>query len=428
MNYGCRSSIPSQFGSEIGRTKPDFLVYVPSSIDGSKHDTGNEHFMVFKAPDGTLMSVWTQSTREGCPDQHIVFSKSPRGRKWTKPVTIAGADADPKTGKGMASWGFPMVSKSGRIYVLYNLHTGINDVFTHTTGLMAARFSDDLGDTWSKEQEIPMPRSCWDNPDTDVPANWIVWQRPHRVSNGKYLAGFTRWISPRVRPRDPMDIWWAKASVVEFMRFENLDSDPDPGDLDISYHMSGKKALKVPLEGHPDVSVVQEPSIVVLPDGRLFSIMRTTRGSPYYSVSEDGGRRWSNPKPLLYHDQGPPVMHPVSPCPIYTIGDGRYALLYHNHDGHFGPWGPRDTTRNRRPVYVSRGCFCDGAEQPIRFSGPRFLMDNDGVPIGYGDGRCDLAMYSSFTWVDEKPVLWYPDRKFFLLGKILPERWLSEGE
>ena len=35
-------------------------------------------------------------------------------------------------------------------------------------------------------------------------------------------------------------------------------------------------------------------------------------------------------------------------------------------------------------------------------------------------GRLDLALYSSFTLVDGLPVLWYPERKFFLLGKIIP--------
>ena len=36
-------------------------------------------------------------------------------------------------------------------------------------------------------------------------------------------------------------------------------------------------------------------------------------------------------------------------------------------------------------------------------------------------GRLDLALYSSFTVRDGKPVLWYPDRKFFLLGKNLSD-------
>jgi len=47
------------------RTRPDYTAYVPKSLDGSTHDTGNEHFLVFESPDGGLAAVWTQSTAEG---------------------------------------------------------------------------------------------------------------------------------------------------------------------------------------------------------------------------------------------------------------------------------------------------------------------------------------------------------------------------
>ena len=34
-------------------------------------------------------------------------------------------------------------------------------------------------------------------------------------------------------------------------------------------------------------------------------------------------------------------------------------------------------------------------------------------------GRLDLALYSSFTVRQGKAVLWYPERKFFLLGRVI---------
>ena len=46
-------------------TRPDYIVYIPKSMDGSTHDTGNEHFLVFDGPDGSLMTVWTQSIHVG---------------------------------------------------------------------------------------------------------------------------------------------------------------------------------------------------------------------------------------------------------------------------------------------------------------------------------------------------------------------------
>jgi hypothetical protein len=56
-------------------------------------------------------------------------------------------------------------------------------------------------------------------------------------------------------------------------------------------------------------------------------------------------------------------------------------------------------------------------------------MDHDGVPLGPPEkrGRLDLALYSSFTLRHGQAVLWYPDRKFFLLGKRLEaEKWFPQ--
>jgi len=410
--------------TELRRTQPDYVVYVPRSMDGSTHDTGNEHFLVFDGPDGSLMAVWTQSTFEGLPDQRIVFSRSgDEGRTWSEPRVIAGP-VPPATGM-MASWGFPLVSGTGRIYVLYSKHIGVNDVFSHTTGLMAGIYSDDAGESWSREEVIPMRRSKWDHPDPSVPANWIVWQKPQRLSEGRYFAGMTRWVSAAVRHAPPVDHWTAHESVVEFLRFENVDDNPRPSDIAIGWFAQDDEALRVGFPGHPEVSVVQEPSVVALPDGRFFASMRTPRGNPYYTVSADGGRTWTAPDVIRRRDGGTPLLHPCSPCPIYDLGGGRYLLLHHNHDGHFGKWGPFDTSDHRRPIAAVLGEFRPHAKQPIWFSEPKLLMDNDGVRLGHGRGRADLAMYSSFTNRAGRRVLWYPDRKFFLLGKEITEDFLA---
>ena len=92
-----------------------------------------------------------------------------------------------------------------------------------------------------------------------------------------------------------------------------------------------------------------------LPDGRLFVVMRTATGSPYWSVSGNQGETWTPPRPLLRKDGGEPLLHPLSPCPIYDIGgesagSGRYALFIHNHDGHYKDVRPgRHRLQHRRP-------------------------------------------------------------------------------
>jgi hypothetical protein len=404
--------------TEINRTSPDRVVYVPKSLDGSTFDTGNEHFLVFRGLSERLMAVWTQSTYEGSGNQRIVFATSPdEGHSWTPPRVLAG----PGEGRGTASWGFPLVSRSGRIIVIYSRYVGRHDLFAATCGAMAAVVSDDEGATWSEEQLIEMPRTRWDSPDQTIPANWIVWQKPLRFFGAQYFSGFTRWVSSDVAAPRPIDVWWANAAVVEFMRFENLDDDPEPRDLEISYYMHDKDALQVGLIGFPEVPVIQEPAIVPLPDGRLFCVMRTTVGHPYYSISSDRGNTWTSPEPLLQTDGSLPLLHPCSPCPIYEVAPGEYIFLFHNHDGHFGGWGPMDANSHRRPIYLMRGQFRPVARQPIWFSEPQFFMDNGGVPIL----RPDLAMYSSVTRTEEGVMLWYPDRKFFLLGREIKRAWLS---
>jgi hypothetical protein len=67
------------------------------------------------------------------------------------------------------------------------------------------------------------------------------------------------------------------------------------------------------------------------------------------------------------------------------------------------------------------------AKQPVWFDEPRYFMDHGGVALGPPKtrGRLDLALYSSFTLRGGKRVLWYPDRKFFLLGRVLGAEWFQ---
>ncbi len=415
--------------SELRATGPDYVVFVPEVTDAGVSDTGNEHFLVFDGADGSLMAIWTQSTHEGQPDQHIAFSKSlDEGAKWTKPKVIAGPR---RSGQGlMASWGFPMVSLSGRIYVLYSQHVGKFDAFRHTTGLMNGVFSDDNGKTWSKPETVVMPRSKRDNPDRSYPSNWICWQKPLRlISDGRYLAGFTRWTSKAVK-KNPTKSWISHDARVEFMRFDNLDDNPTVSKLQISWFAANDKALSVPFPGHAEVSACQEPSIVKLPDGRLFCVMRTAAGSPFWTVSGDDAETWTPPRRLRRRDGGEALLHPLSPCPMYdvggnTAGSGSYVLFIHNHDGHYKSYRPTDTSLHRRPVYIVTGRYKPDAVQPVWFDEPQYFMDHGGVSLGppNGRGRLDLALYSSFTVRNSRAVLWYPDRKFFLLGRDIKDEW-----
>jgi hypothetical protein len=426
------ADLQARIPGQLAATQPDFVVFVPKVSDAGVSDTGNEHFLAFDGPDGSLMAVWTQSSAEGAPDQHIAFSRSDdEGLSWSEPRLLAGprraGDAP------MASWAYPLVSRGGRIYVLYSQHIGSADTFFHHTGWLDGIYSDDAGRTWSEPQRVPTRRSTHDNPDPALPPNMLCWQKPLRLGpEGRYLAGFTRWTSfAAIAPAD--DFWGSADARVEFMLFENLDDQPQPRDLQIGWLMPDEAALTVPYPGFPETSACQEPSIVKLPDGRLFVVMRTCAGSPFWSLSADAGLTWTTPERLLARDGGQPLLHPLSPCPIYDVGgneagSGHYALFIHNHDGHYQGAGPRDTHLHRRPVYLVAGHFEPGARQPVWFDQPRLFMDHDGTGLGRpdgGGGRLDLALYASLTVRGGQAVLWYPDRKFFLLGRRIGPEWVA---
>jgi hypothetical protein len=430
---GSPGELKALIPAQLRITKPDYVVFVPEVTDAGISDTGNEQSLVFDGPDGSLMVVWTQSSAEAQPDQHIAFARSDDdGVTWSKPAIIVGPK---KAGDGpIASWGYPLVSKSGRIYVLYSQHIGRVDNAAHHTGWLYGIFSDDLGRTWSAPQSISVPRSIRDNPDRSMPPNMICWQKPLRLGkDGKYFAGFTRWTSFAVT-KNPTKSWISMDSHVEFMRFENVDENPSVADLKISWFHANEQALSVPFPGIPDVSSCQEPSVVKLPDGRLFCVMRTASGSPFWSVSGDLGETWTQPRRLLRQDGGAPLLHPLSPCPMYdfcgnTAGSGRYVLFIHNHDGHYKNYGPTDSLYHRRPIHIVTGHFQPGADQPVWFDEPRFFMDHDGTRLGKPGtkGRQDLALYSSFTVRQGRAVLWYPERKFFLLGRVIRPEWFESA-
>ena len=425
------AELKARIPSQLHITKPDYIVFVPEVTDTSVNDTGNEHFLVTDHPDGSLLAVWTQSSAESQPDQHITFARSTdNGVTWTKPAIIAGPK---KPGDGpIASWGYPLVSKTGRIYVLYSQHIGKHDNFPHHTGWLDGIFSDDFGRTWSAPQRIAVARSVRDNPDPTMPPNMLCWQKPLRLGkDGKYFAGITRWTSFAVT-KNPTNSWISADSRVEFMRFENIDDHPAVADIKISWFAANDQALTVPFPGHPQISACQEPTVVKLPDGRLFCTMRTATGSPYWSISSDLGETWTAPRRLLRKDGGEPLLHPLSPCPMYdvggnTAGSGRYVLFIHNHDGNYKGYGPRDSGFHRRPIHLVSGRFKADADQPVWFDEPRFFFDHDGVSLGKPgtSGRLDLALYASFTVRQGRAVLWYPERKFFLLGRVIGPEWFG---
>ena len=395
---------------DIQVNQPDYVVFVPKQPmkkeerDPSKRgDTYNDHFQVIEH-DGKLYAFWTQATREAAADQHIAFSKSlDKGDTWSEPVILAGS-ANQKTPALLASWQQPMISKSGRIYVLWNQQ--VTSRGPHC-GNMFGFYSDDAGETWSPPKMVSMERMTRDPEDPLTPPSWCNWQRPLRLgSGGRYFVGVSR------HGKLPSES--QGGCTVEFLQFDNIDEDPEVQNIHLRWFATNENVLKV--EHEKFGSACEEAGIVKLPDGRLFALMRTCAGHPFWSQSRDEGQTWSKPRELLDHDGGSAYLHPRSPCPIYDwkgpeAASGYYFALVHNT---FDFNGEREY-QNRGPLYLIAGRFDPDAEQPIQFAPPKLFA---GRPAGN-------SFYTSYTILDGKGILWFPDKKFYLLGRVIDESWFE---
>jgi hypothetical protein len=415
---------------EILVTHPDYVVFVPDQpFDISKRDHAklgdsyNDHFQVLDDPKrGLFYAFWTQATKEAAADQHIAFSKSAdNGRTWTKPLLLAGSETI-KVPRLVASWQQPMLSKSGRLYCLWNQQTTSRGPHV---GMIFGSYSDDAGESWSPPKLVKFGhRPDQAGKDTSKPPSWCNWQRPLRLGKGgRFFVGSSIHGAPPGMKNS--------RTRVEFWRFENIDDDPKVEDIRISCFATDKNALDAdmvdgggerlfpPKPENRSGAAVEEAGIVKLPDGRLFALCRSSVGYPVWSVSADGGETWSKPKILRDRDGGRPFLHPRSPCPIYDwkgpeAGSGYYFALVHDlFDFH----APR-ASQPRATLYLIAGRFNPKAEQPIEFVRRSIFS-----PRIAGN-----SCYSSYTCVNGKGVLWYNDRKYFLLGREIGAEFFEGAE
>ena len=120
----------------------------------------------------------------------------------------------------------------------------------------------------------------------------------------------------------------------------------------------------------------------------------------------------------------------VVSLPIYKLRDGRYLLLYYNNDGSANggeiPAHYSYVRQNRYPAFITVGRERLGDPvQPIHFGRTKMFATSDGVPLGAG-GRTEVATYPSLLEDEGERILFYPDRKCFLLGRYITDAWLAD--
>ena len=407
------------YSDDWRRTRPDLVLCLPKNTPKSAEYVG--HVLVDHTPGGDLLATWTMAVTDQALG--VVYARCvDGGTTFTEPQMIDGPRGRPGQD---CSFGFPVVSRSGRIYCFYNWSPGIGE--GRINAILRCKYSDDDGLTWTDGGvDIPYRRSKFDHPDPSVLSRCIVWQKPIRDAKGRQIVGLTRWTAEYVRPVSSSSL--AKDCHCEFVRFDNIDDGPDPRELKLTWLQDDDNMLEVPTTLEPKAShrysLCQEPAVALLPDGRLFTVMRTGNGQIWYSVSEDDGHTWRNTEMLRYQDEGEPVLNPLSPTPLFRLQDGRYLLFLQNHDGFgYGGKGPL-ALNSRRPQFLAVGEYREGAHQPLWFSDPMLLFDTQNVGV-YPFYLRWLSMYASLTERDGKRILWYTDRKMFALGRYMTDEMLA---
>lgn len=97
----------------------------------------------------------------------------------------------------------------------------------------------------------------------------------------------------------------------------------------------------------PSTSGLQEPGVVELRDGRLWSWSRTTTGCQWAMHSHDGGDTWSPPHPTEFRS-------PNSPMSVKRLGaDGPLLAIWNDRSDRVNHWGlprPGSISRERTPL------------------------------------------------------------------------------
>ena len=365
----------------LGANAYDYLVYRPkqefeSRLYGDinlRGDAYNDHFQViWDAKRRLLYAFWTQASWEGAPDSHVCFAKSAdQGRAWSNPVLLAGSETRRYPRQG-AYYQQPMLAKQGRLYCLWSERL--------TWQGMVGSYSDDAGETWQSPRVMFVRRTDQDSENLRRPPVYVNWQRPLRLGkDGRFFVASSH------HGKAPYDE--KSGCKIEFWEFLNIDENPDVDAIRLNYFAANRQALgvdklpkggswfvpqKMP-NGNPEGPAIEEASLVKLPDGRLFALMRSSIGHPVWSQSKDGGRTWSGLKILVDMD-GKPFLHPRSPCPIYDRGgddaaSGEYFAFIHNTFD----FAAMTAYQVRGPLYLIAGKFDPYGEQPIRFSSPKLF-------------------------------------------------------
>jgi len=383
-------------GDAVGRDPRNARTGLPIPVEGYC----DQPYVVINKDGSWLCTMTTGPGHEGAVGEHMVSTVSKdQGRTWSPLVGIEPGDGPE------SSYGVPVVTPGGRVYVLYDYNSDristLNGkkIRADMLGWYVFKYSDDGGQSWSKERyRIPMRQSACDLANQWQGKVQIFWgiDKPSIVGKSVYF-GFTR-----------LGKYMLENGEGWFYHSDNLLTEPDPAKIHWELLPDGDHGLRAPEFG----SVQEEHNIVPLADGRSFyCVYRTTMGHPCHAYSNDGCHTWTKPEPMSYTPGGK-RMKSNRACPmLWRAANGKFLFWFNNHGG--------KSYEQRNPIWLSGGDEKDGR---ICWSQPEIVLYDPEVNVRMS--YPDLIEQDGRYWITETDKL---HARVHEIDKTLLEGLWSQG-
>ncbi|MCX6910941.1 MAG: sialidase family protein [Verrucomicrobia bacterium] len=345
------------------------------NIEPAKENPRNSEGSFATLKSGRILFYYTQfygGAADNSPARIVCVHSDDRGRTWCAPHTVI----ENASGENVMSVSLLRL-KSGKLALFYCVKNSLHDCRA------CICISTDEGETWSEPKlVVPAPGYFVLNNDRVI-----------QLNSGRLVVPVA---FHRSRHSDPKD--W-KSFDGRGIALWYLSDDEGQTWTEAATWWAAP--------AHSSAGL-QEPGVVELADGSLFSWARTTLGAQYGFTSADRGKTWSAPEPTS-------LKSPCSPASIKRLPNSPELLaVFNDHSGAF------EFPKGKRTPLVS-AVSSDGGKTWSRHK----LIESD--PDGW-------YCYTAIHFTDDAVLLAYcaGDKKVGGLNRLRIRRisldWLKTGQ